>query len=280
MGNDVTSRRLFMSHAATDKPLASLLQRTLVLAGVPRDRIFYSSDRATGIPAGEASRAHLKRVLHEGPFVVELITPMFMTRPMCLMELGAAWVLDVPTFPIVVPPLSREEVIAQIGDAHMPLLGNDHGVDELFDELHDRVEQHLDITVDARAWGPAVREFTAALPEVLKTLPTPAPSTASPPAASAPAGERLGPGFVVSKSRWLDAPYGTELVGELLNDAGRSFQMIMLSATLYDAGGRILGTAHGNLNDLAEGERKTFRLSSVERLRDVADMRVQVDGQL
>jgi hypothetical protein len=59
------------------------------------------------------------------------------------LELGAAWVTEVPIFPIVVPPLSREDVIAQIGDVHLPRLGTEAELDELFDELHDRIREHL-----------------------------------------------------------------------------------------------------------------------------------------
>jgi hypothetical protein len=151
------ARRVFISHAASDKPLAGLVERLLIMSGVPRDRDFYSSDRATGVPAGRGSREVLKEMLREDPFVIEVISNTFMTRPMCLMELGAAWAMEAPAFPIVVPPLSRSEVIAQIGDIHLPRLGSEDELDELFDELHGRLLEHLEVTVGAAVWNPAVR---------------------------------------------------------------------------------------------------------------------------
>src|SRR5687768_12271328 len=59
------ARRVFISHAASDKPLAGLMERLLIMSGVPRDRVFYSSDRATGVPAGRGSREVLKEMLRD-----------------------------------------------------------------------------------------------------------------------------------------------------------------------------------------------------------------------
>ncbi|WP_104524366.1 TIR domain-containing protein [Blastococcus atacamensis] len=174
------AQRVFISHAAGDKALAGLIQRLLLMSGVPRDRVFYSSDRATGVPAGRGSREVLKEMLRDDPFVIEVISNTFMTRPMCLMELGAAWVMEVPTFPVVVPPLSRTELIAQIGDVHLPRLGTEEELDELFDELHGRLFEHLGVTVQAAVWNPAVRDFKRDLPQALAAVDAASGQAASP----------------------------------------------------------------------------------------------------
>jgi hypothetical protein len=70
-------RRIFISHASVDKPLADLLRDTLILGGVPENVIFYSSDRATGIPTGEDVREHLRKILGESGLVIELISSHF-----------------------------------------------------------------------------------------------------------------------------------------------------------------------------------------------------------
>jgi hypothetical protein len=51
-GTMAAADKVFISHASADRKLANLLRDTLVLGGVPRERIFYSSSRATGIPSG------------------------------------------------------------------------------------------------------------------------------------------------------------------------------------------------------------------------------------
>lgn len=283
------ARRVFISHAASDKPLAGLVERLLIMSGVPRDRVFYSSDRATGVPAGRGSREVLKEMLRDDPFVIEVISNTFMTRPMCLMELGAAWVMEVPTFPIVVPPLSRAEIIAQIGDVHLPRLGSEEELDELFDELHGWLLEHLEVTVRAAVWNPAVRDFRRDLPQALAALDAATAQTVPPDAVgdtpmSSAAGkddqQRLSPDFVAYKVTKQDGVYSTEVLGELTNESSRDFQIVMLSATLYDATGGIVGTASGSINGIAAGQTKTFRLSSAGRVDGIATMRLQTDGQM
>ncbi|TFV79399.1 toll/interleukin-1 receptor domain-containing protein [Blastococcus sp. CT_GayMR19] len=283
------ARRVFISHAASDKPLAGLVERLLIMSGVPRDRVFYSSDRATGVPAGRGSREVLKAMLRDDPFVIEVISTTFMTRPMCLMELGAAWVMEVPTFPIVVPPLSRAEVIAQIGDVHLPRLGSEDELDELFDELHGRLLQHLEVTAQASVWNPAVRDFRRDLPQALAALDSATSQTAQPdtigdaPSSSVPAQDdqqRLSPDLVAHKITKQAGAYSTDVLGELTNESGRDFQIVLLSATLYNATGGIVGTANGSINGLPGGQTKTFRLSSAGRVDGIATMRLQTDGQM
>jgi hypothetical protein len=68
-----------------------------------------------------------------------LISEIFLTRPMCLMELGGAWTLGTPTYPVVVPPLTRDEATRQIGNIQMGVLSTAAEINDIFDELHDRM---------------------------------------------------------------------------------------------------------------------------------------------
>jgi hypothetical protein len=96
-----TAHKILISHASTNRKLADLLRDTVVLGGIPRNRIFYSSSRATGIPSGTDVRAHLRSELQQAGLIIELASTAFLTRPMCLLELGGAWALEKPTYPIV-----------------------------------------------------------------------------------------------------------------------------------------------------------------------------------
>jgi TIR domain len=165
-----TADKIFISHAWADRKLADLLRDTLVLGGIPRERIFYSSSRATGIPSGTDVRAHLRRELQQAGLVIELISATFLARPMCLLELGGAWVLEKSTYPIVVPPLTRSEAVSQIGDVHMGQLGSDEEIDDVIDELHDRLTSDLGLSITATGWNPVARRFKEGLPAVLAEL--------------------------------------------------------------------------------------------------------------
>ena len=152
-------KRLFLSHASADKPLADLLRNTLVLGGVADDRIFYSSNRGTGIPSGEEVSTYLRRSLQQAGLVIELLSETFLSRPICLMELGGAWALQTPTYPLVVPPLTREEATRQIGNVQMGVLGTTQEIDDIFNELHDRLARDLGIQCNLTAWSRAIAEF-------------------------------------------------------------------------------------------------------------------------
>lgn len=160
-------KRIFLSHASADKALADLLRNTLVLCGVAEGRIFYSSSRGTGIPSGEDVGTYLRRSLQDAGLVIELLSKTFLVRPMCLMELGGAWTLETPTYPIVVPPLTRGEAIRQIGNVQMGVLGTDAEIGDIFDELHGRLAQDLGIQCSLTAWNQAIVGFRQQLPSGL-----------------------------------------------------------------------------------------------------------------
>jgi hypothetical protein len=163
----MAQKRIFLSHASADKILADVLRNTLVLGGVDEGQIFYSSDRGTGIPAGADVSTYLRRSLRDAGLVIELLSETFLIRPMCLMELGGAWTMGTPTYPIVVPPLTRGVAAGQIGNVQMGVLGTDVEIGEVFDELHDRLVQDLGIQCHLTAWNRAIAGFRQQLPSTL-----------------------------------------------------------------------------------------------------------------
>ncbi len=110
----IDARVIFISHAHADRDVASLFSNTLNLAGVQDAEIFFSSSRATGVPTGADVLQRLQTSLNEAHLVVELVSPGFLGRPMCLMEFGAAWATLKDTFPVVLAPLTRSEVTPQL----------------------------------------------------------------------------------------------------------------------------------------------------------------------
>ena len=127
-------------------------------------------------------RAHLRNELQQAGLIIELISATFLTRPMCLLELGGAWALEKPTYPVVVPPLTRSQAVAQIGDLNMGQLVSQEEIDDVFDELHDRLASDLGLSTTATEWNPVARRFKEGLPAVLAGL----AAAAAPPAAATP----------------------------------------------------------------------------------------------
>jgi hypothetical protein len=203
--------KIFISHASADRKLADLLRDTLVLGGIPRNRIFYSSSRATGIPSGTDVRAHLRSELQQSGLIIELISTTFLTRPMCLIELGGAWALRKPTYPIVVPPLTRSQAVAQIGDVNMGQLGSREEIDDVFDELHDRLASDVGLPTTAAEWNPVARRFKEGLPAVLAALAAVAAPPAVTPSAPPPTSlSRPVPRITVSNYDVVPSGYGRQ----------------------------------------------------------------------
>jgi TIR domain-containing protein len=273
-----TADKIFISHASADRKLADLLRDTLVLGGIPRERIFYSSSRATGIPSGTDVRAHLRGELQQAGLVIELISATFLTRPMCLIELGGAWVLEKSTYPIVVPPLTRTQAVAQIGDVHMGQLSSDEEIDDVFDELHDRLTSDVGLSTTATGWNPVARRFKEGLPAVLAALAAAAAPPAPTPSAPPPAASSRPPAKIsVDNYAVVQNGYGTEVQGEATNNDTVE-HTALLKATFYDESSKIVGTADGVVNQLAPGETKTFTLMSTNAIRQYARLKVQVDA--
>ena len=273
-----TADKIFISHARADRKLADLLRDTLVLGGIPRERIFYSSSRATGIPSGTDVRAHLRSELRQAGLVIELISTTFLTRPMCLLELGGAWVLEKSTYPIVVPPLTRSQAVAQIGDINMGQLGSTEEIDDVFDELQDRLRSDVRLSTTAVGWNPVARRFKEGLPAVLAALTAAAAPSAATPSSPPPSALSRPPAKItVDNYAVVPTGYGTEVQGEATNDDTVEHSAF-LKATFYDESGKIVGTADGAVSQLAPGETKTFSLVSANAVRQYARLKVQVDA--
>ncbi|WP_158702281.1 toll/interleukin-1 receptor domain-containing protein [Kitasatospora sp. MMS16-BH015] len=152
-------RMIFISHSSEDGDVARWMTNLLVLGGMPRRQIFCSSERSTGIPSGEGIRTYLRRMLMRSDLVIELISKSFLERPFCVMEMGAAWVLERSTIPVVVPPLTLGEVTGKLGDLRLELIGDDMGIDSVLDELHGRLVDLFDVHPSLAEWNAAARDF-------------------------------------------------------------------------------------------------------------------------
>lgn len=252
---------IFFSHAFADRALADLIRNTLLLGGVPEQRIFYSADRSSGIPSGEDVGSYLRRSLQDAGLVIELISETFLTRPMCLMELGGAWAMETPTYPIVVPPLARNEATSQIGNVQMGALSSEAEIDDIFGELADRLEQNLGIRIRTTAWNRALKDFKALLPSKLLTAHEAAAAAPIPPSVAAVAAASSGSGdkITLHNISIVAGPRSKELHGEATNHDVVEHS-VTIKATFYGADGKIVGSLGGVVNQLRPGGTKTFSL--------------------
>jgi TIR domain len=156
-------RDIFISHSTKDEILAREIKNFLVLGGVSGARIFFSSDRSTGIHTGENILERLQSTLAASTLVIEIISNNFLRSTYCLMELGGAWALRKTTFPVVVPPLTLHEAAAAIGNVRMGVLGSEEEVNDVVEELHEILTKLPNISLPLTQWNNSLRTFKRTL---------------------------------------------------------------------------------------------------------------------
>ena len=150
-GFPMQQKKIFLSHASKDKSLAESLA-DLLTAGCavnPND-ILCTTLEGKGIPAGTSSFIeYLRQQIQKPNLVILLLSENFFASAFCLCELGAVWGMDLPNFPLVVPPLDKGDLKAtlaatQAGDVTNP---------SYLDELRDVVQRTLGTSVPTPTWN-------------------------------------------------------------------------------------------------------------------------------
>lgn len=126
---------IFVSHAAADRELAHVLVDVLRACGVPVGAMYCTSVEGLGVETGDQFTAHIRGHLAAARLVVLLVTPMFVASRFCSAEMGAAWALGKPVFPLVVEGAPRELGANMVG-THTQRL-NETGLDHLHDRLRE-----------------------------------------------------------------------------------------------------------------------------------------------
>jgi hypothetical protein len=69
--------------------------------GIPRTKIFYTSEKDTGIKSGQDFKRVIQKNLIGAKAVIQIITDNYKQSEICLNEMGAAWVLSSNVIPFI-----------------------------------------------------------------------------------------------------------------------------------------------------------------------------------
>lgn len=165
-----------MSHASADGEYVEQFVSNILQLGCDLDvengDLFYSSGADTGVPAGADLMSHVRKEVGTANLVVALITPTYLTRPVCMAELGAAWGLvgDDKLFPLLAPSMKRSDL-----DGILPsLLIRYSNERDALDQLHERVGKAIGHHSGSPTWGRHVRKWEKNVDELAAELPAPA----------------------------------------------------------------------------------------------------------
>ncbi|EGQ9063826.1 toll/interleukin-1 receptor domain-containing protein [Vibrio parahaemolyticus] len=107
---DQAINKIFISHASKDADVVEEIIELLEAIGVESNQIFCTSFEGYGIDLGENFLDAIKTELSSDSMVLFLLSEHFYKSPVCMCEMGAAWVLSKEHIPIVVPPLTYSDI--------------------------------------------------------------------------------------------------------------------------------------------------------------------------
>lgn len=173
--------KVFVSHAYGDKNYCDEFLDSILVRGMglnPKNDIFYSSERDTGVPSGADLMSWVRREVGQSTLVIAIITPLYSTRPVCMAELGAAWgkAGDDHLFPLLAPGVSFSDLDGVLPHALCPSI-IDRGA---LLELYERASKMQSVPNDSMSYNVGVERWLAKAPSLAKKLKVPeAPPTAA-----------------------------------------------------------------------------------------------------
>src|SRR5882724_4193649 len=159
---------LFISHAASDKLLVEAVVDLLESGvGVPHRSIFCSSLKGQSIKPGKDFVDSIRENLKEATCVLALISEAYYASAFCICELGGVWLQSKSFLPVLVPPVDFANLKAVLNGLQVSKIASEDDLDELRDELIERlgIEGH-----STPRWNAKRKAFREVLPERLKAI--------------------------------------------------------------------------------------------------------------
>lgn len=103
-------KKVFISHSSLDKEIVEKLIDLLKAMGISPGNIFCTSFEGYGIKLGKDFLDALKTELSKNVMVLFVLSKNFYDSPMCMCEMGAAWMATKEHIPILIPPFSFKDV--------------------------------------------------------------------------------------------------------------------------------------------------------------------------
>lgn len=132
--------KLFISHAAHDKVLVEAFVDLLEAGvGIPHQSIFCSSLKGQSIKPGKDFVESIRQSLDGAACVLALISEAYYVSAFCMCELGGVWLQNKSFLPVIVPPVDYSQLKAVLGKLQASKIGAADDLDELRDELIERL---------------------------------------------------------------------------------------------------------------------------------------------
>ncbi len=107
---NIEIKKVFISHSSKDIQYVEELIECLETIGLSSRNIFCTSFEGYGIDLGDNFLETIKEKLSDDTLVLFVLTKNFYASPICLCEMGAAWVQSKEHIPILVPPFDFKNI--------------------------------------------------------------------------------------------------------------------------------------------------------------------------
>jgi mannose-1-phosphate guanylyltransferase len=94
---------IFLSHKSDDKPYADALEKFLIGLGIKSSQLIYTSHDMHRTPTNENFCDYLRNKIANNVFCIYLLSDKYFESPICLNEMGAAWVMHCDYIILTVP---------------------------------------------------------------------------------------------------------------------------------------------------------------------------------
>ncbi|MBA9079048.1 MULTISPECIES: toll/interleukin-1 receptor domain-containing protein [Rufibacter] len=142
VSRQIIGKKVFISHASADKDIVEKIIDLLKVMGVNSDKIFCTSFDGYGIDLGDNFLDALKRELNKDALVLFVFSKKFYESPICLCEMGAAWVTTKEHVPILIPPFGFADVKGVFPNTQGMILNDKDKINS----LKERIEKFFSLT--------------------------------------------------------------------------------------------------------------------------------------
>lgn len=155
--------KIFISHAEKDSIIVKKFVTMLERLGVKQSQLFCSSVIGYGIPQGVGSIYDYIRneMSNDNLFVILMLSKKYYSSPMCLNEMGAAWLKKSQYQSILLPGFKFLNIKGAIDPRDMSFeLADKQKRNQALNELKDRIVAHLSLEpVDYSCWEQFRNDF-------------------------------------------------------------------------------------------------------------------------
>lgn len=128
-------KKVFISHSSKDRIYVGNLIRLLEGMEIPSANIFCSSFEGYGIPLGDYFLEVLKEELSEEVFVIFLLSGNFYGSPVCLCEMGAAWIKTSIHIPVLIPPFDYGDIKGVLSAVQGMIINDKSKLNSLYNQV-------------------------------------------------------------------------------------------------------------------------------------------------